>query len=263
MAARTRTDAATGDRRRTPAYGSPSTPAEPRATPAAPPVISMVWAGARSSPSHKQSRESADSGSAGRSTIWQRDPKELGQRAAYQPNGLPPIPCRPTVRTSISGHAAGRMEAGDIPARRANSALLRAVPAPHLLSLRLSRKTLRQHRDRIWVLGGRDHQPVADGPQPSAAGRQLGHTRHSSATTGGRCSPMASQKPEQRSFDATCRKLYHFLTDLAISSRDHALRHSGNDRTGRVIDGMKAKLSAARVAVKPRSRAAVHRRCRA
>ena len=35
--------------------------------------------------------------------------KELGQRAAYQPNRLPPIPCRPTVRTWSSGHAAGRM----------------------------------------------------------------------------------------------------------------------------------------------------------
>jgi copper resistance protein C len=37
------------------------------------------------------------------------DPNRLPEQAACQPNRLPPISCRPTVRTSISGHAVGRM----------------------------------------------------------------------------------------------------------------------------------------------------------
>ncbi len=129
----------------------------------------------------------------------------------------------------------------------------------HLLSLRLSRKTLRQHRDNIWVLGGeiisrlqmdrslrrRPIKPVILDLVSDDGGPLLSH---------------GQSEAEQRSFDATCRKLYRFLTLRSAATARYALRQR---RTGRVIDGMKAKLSAARVAVKPRSREAVHRRCRA
>ena len=64
-----------------------------------------------------------------------------------------PIPYRSIVRTSSSGHAAGRMSRATF--RRvyrwwnASSRSLR-----HLLTLDLSRPTLRRHRDNLWVLGG-------------------------------------------------------------------------------------------------------------
>jgi hypothetical protein len=63
---------------------------------------------------------------------------------------------------------------------------------------------------------------------------------------------------EQRSFDATCRKLFRFLT--ATRSTAAALPRR---RTDRVIDGTNAELAAMRIAVKPRSREAVRRRRRA
>ena len=108
----------------------------------------------KAAPSHKQSRESADSGSAGRSAAWQQDPKELGQRAAYQPNRLPPIPCRPTVRTSIEWPRSWSYRGRRHSARRANSALLRAVPAPPVELASVAQDLAPTPRDNIWVLEG-------------------------------------------------------------------------------------------------------------
>src|ERR1700733_1658325 len=60
-----------------------------------------------------------------------------------------------------------------------------------LLALSLSRKTLRLHRDHIGDDGG----PLLSNGQSEA---------------------------EQRAFDATCRKLFRFLTAPAISRRQNA-----------------------------------------
>jgi hypothetical protein len=112
-------------------------------------------------------------------------------------------------------------EAGDIPAgeqvMRCFEPFLR-----HLLSLCLSRKTWRQHRDNIWVLGGeiisrlqidnrlrrRPIQQVILDLVSDDGGPWLSH---------------GQSDAEQRSFDATCRKLFRFLTDPAVS-RDQAPR---------------------------------------
>src|SRR5580700_8183133 len=59
-----------------------------------------------------------------------------------------PIPCRSTVRTSSSGHAAG-----DIPPGLQMVEWFKPF-LRNLLTLDLSRPTLRRHRDNMWALGG-------------------------------------------------------------------------------------------------------------
>src|SRR6202035_3463193 len=60
-----------------------------------------------------------------------------------------------------------------------------------MLARSLSRKTLRQHRDNIWLLGGEVIRRVQmDSGSPHAAGR-AGPSSTSSATTAGRYFPMA------------------------------------------------------------------------
>jgi hypothetical protein len=76
---------------------------------------------------------------------------------------------------------------------------------------------------------------------------------------GGPLLSHGESETEQRSFDATCRKLFRFLTTVAATTPQALPRR----RTDRVIDGTNAELSARRVAVKPRSREAVRRRRRA
>ena len=63
-----------------------------------------------------------------------------------------------------------------------------------MLTLPLSRKTLRQHRDNIWALGGE----IIPRVQMDSRLRRRPSSRSSSTsstTTAGRCSPMASPKP--------------------------------------------------------------------
>ena len=63
-----------------------------------------------------------------------------------------------------------------------------------MLARSLSRKTLRVHRDNIWVLGGELISRVQiDSGLPG--GRSSRSSSISSATTADRCSPMASPKP--------------------------------------------------------------------
>lgn len=59
----------------------------------------------------------------------------------------------------------------------------------HLLEQQLATKTLRRHRDNIWLLGG-----------------ELIHE------DGGPFIYPRITEPEQESFDATCRKLYRFVS---------------------------------------------------
>lgn len=130
----------------------------------------------------------------------------------------------------------------------------------HLLSSHLSRKTLRQHRDNLWALGG---EVISRLQMDSELRRRPIEQviRDLVSDDGGPLLSHGQSEAGQRSFDATCRKFFRFLTDPRSAATTRKARQQS--RTDRVIDGTKTKLLAMRVAVKPRSRAAVHRRCRA
>jgi hypothetical protein len=84
---------------------------------------------------------------------------------------------------------------------------LRELPA-----LPLSRKTLRRHRDNIWVLGGEVIRQL----QMDSGLRRLPIKQVVLSLIGDDGGPLLSHgqsDAEQRSFDATCRKLFRFLTD--------------------------------------------------
>jgi hypothetical protein len=80
----------------------------------------------------------------------------------------------------------------------------------HLASSSLSPKTIRQHVDNLWTLGGeiiRDLNYDAF-QRKMAADRLLRNVIH---TYGGPLIHNGSEE-EQRSFDPTCRKLHRFLS---------------------------------------------------
>src|SRR3984957_10537679 len=87
-----------------------------------------------------------------------------------------------------------------------------------MLALSLSRKTLHRHRDNIWVLGGeviRHLQMDSDlrkRPVEQVVLDLIGDD-------GGPLLSHGQSEAEQRSFDATCRKLFRFLTASEISRR--------------------------------------------
>jgi hypothetical protein len=87
-----------------------------------------------------------------------------------------------------------------------------------LLALSLSRNTLRRHRDNIWVLGGeiiRQVQMDSDlrrRPVEQVVLDLIGDD-------GGPLLSHGQSEAEQRSLDATCRKLFRFLTAPKISGR--------------------------------------------
>ena len=85
-----------------------------------------------------------------------------------------------------------------------------------LLALSLSRKTLRLHRDNIWVLGGE----VIRRLQMDSRLRRRPVQQVVCDLIGDDGGPLLSHgqsEAEQRSFDATCRKLFRFLTSSRIS----------------------------------------------
>ena len=129
-----------------------------------------------------------------------------------------------------------------------------------LLSRRLSRQTLRQHRDNIWVLGGevisqlQMDSDLRKRPIEEVVLNLIGDD-------GGPLLSHGQSEAEQRSFDTTCRKFFRFLTDTETSRR---AAQNETATTNRLRDnGTNAERPATRVAVKPRSRAAVRRRRRA
>ncbi len=84
----------------------------------------------------------------------------------------------------------------------------------HLLSLGLSRKTLRQHRDNLWLLGGELIRALHDAPRLRK--RPMDHVVLAALDReGGPLISHGTSEDQQRSFDATCRKLRRFLTDRA------------------------------------------------
>ena len=80
----------------------------------------------------------------------------------------------------------------------------------HLLSLGLSRKTLRRHRDNLWLLGGE----LIRGLHQTRRLRRRPIVELVLAAVDEEGGPLISHgasEEEQRAFDATCRKLYSFL----------------------------------------------------
>ena len=80
----------------------------------------------------------------------------------------------------------------------------------HLASARLSPKTIRNHVDNLWLLGGEIIRDLNNDPalRKVPAARLLRDVVH---TDGG---PLLYHGSEdaQRSFDSTCRKFHRFLS---------------------------------------------------
>jgi hypothetical protein len=90
-----------------------------------------------------------------------------------------------------------------------------------MLARSLSRKTLRLHRDNIWVLGGEVISRMQmDSGLRSRPVRQV--VLDLIGDDGGPLLSHDQSEAEQRSFDATCRKLFRFLTDPEISRSRNA-----------------------------------------
>jgi hypothetical protein len=81
----------------------------------------------------------------------------------------------------------------------------------HLLEQGLTMKTLQRHRDHLWMLGGEIIRRLHDEP----ALRRKSIKTLILQLIDGECGPLIWPRiteQQQNSFDATCRKLYQFLT---------------------------------------------------
>jgi hypothetical protein len=82
----------------------------------------------------------------------------------------------------------------------------------HLLRLKLSRKTLHKHRDNLWLLGGQLIRDLHEAPRLRK--RPIVEVVLTALDDeGGPLISHGAGEDQQRSFDATGRKLYHFLKD--------------------------------------------------
>lgn len=80
----------------------------------------------------------------------------------------------------------------------------------HLLDAELSRTTLRNHRDHLWMLGGEIVRALYDDPRLRK--RPIGAVLAGLLEDdGGPLIYPRITEAEQRSFDSTCRKLHRFL----------------------------------------------------
>jgi len=80
----------------------------------------------------------------------------------------------------------------------------------HLAESGLSKRTIQNHVDNMWLLGGEIIRDVNEDPRlRKVAAEQL--VRNVIHEDGGPLIHNGSQE-EQRSLDSTCRKLYRFLT---------------------------------------------------
>ena len=86
----------------------------------------------------------------------------------------------------------------------------------HLLSSGLSRKTLRIHRDNLWLLGGEIISDLHETPRL----RKRPVDQVVLAALDDEGGPLISRASEdqQRSLDATCRKFYRFLKERNTGS---------------------------------------------
>jgi hypothetical protein len=87
----------------------------------------------------------------------------------------------------------------------------------HLLSLGLSRKTLRMHRDNLWLLGGELISELHETPRL----RKRPTDQVILAVLDDEGGPLISHggsEDQQRFFDSTCRKFCRFLKDRNTGS---------------------------------------------
>lgn len=86
----------------------------------------------------------------------------------------------------------------------------------HLLTTGLSRKTQARHRDHLWMLGGELVRRLYDEPRlrkkPAAT-----VLLHYIDDEGGPLIFPNITEVQQRTFDATCRKLYRFLSEISAT----------------------------------------------
>jgi hypothetical protein len=87
----------------------------------------------------------------------------------------------------------------------------------HLLKSGLSRKTLRQHRDNLWLLGGELILDLHEVPRLRKQPMEQ-VVRATLDDQGGPLISRGASEDQQRSFDMTCRKFYRFL-DRETESR--------------------------------------------
>jgi hypothetical protein len=82
----------------------------------------------------------------------------------------------------------------------------------HLLSASPSRKTLRSHRDNLWILGGEIISNLHEDPRL----RKRPTDQIVLAVLDDEGGPLISHggsEDQQRSFDSTCRKFFRFLKE--------------------------------------------------
>lgn len=82
----------------------------------------------------------------------------------------------------------------------------------HLLRSELSRKTLRKHRDNLWLLGGELILDLHEGPRLRKQPIDW-VVRAALDDQGGPLISSGASADQQRSFDMTCRKFHRFLKD--------------------------------------------------
>ena len=80
----------------------------------------------------------------------------------------------------------------------------------HLLRSGLSRKTLRQHRDNLWLLGGEFILDLHEDPRLRKQPMDQ-VVRGALDDQDGPLLSSGASEDQQRSFDLTCRKFYRFL----------------------------------------------------
>jgi hypothetical protein len=96
----------------------------------------------------------------------------------------------------------------------------------HLMSLGLSRKTLRRHRDNLWLLGGELVRDLHATPRPRQP--PIGQVvREALNDEGGPLICHGAGEDQQRCFDATCRKFYRFLDERNRSSTTYRSSTTG------------------------------------
>ena len=119
-----------------------------------------------------------------------------------------------------------------MPAGSRDHAAIAAVPIAEPTSLRehelaaycpdldewpdLSRKTLHRHRDNLWLLGGELIRKLHE--TPGFRRRPIDQLVLAAVDEDGGPLIHHGTKEQQRSFDATCRKLYRFLQERNDSS---------------------------------------------
>jgi len=82
----------------------------------------------------------------------------------------------------------------------------------HLLNLELSGKTLRQHRDNLWLLGGELIRHLHASPRLRR--RPIEQVvLQVLDDEGGPLISYGATEQQQRSFDATCCRFYRFLKE--------------------------------------------------